>query len=77
MRMVQMTLDDDLVDKVDKIVKELQTTRSPFTRQALKEAIDRLTIGRLEQQHQKEYELRSVNKGEFNVWKKEQEWGDE
>jgi predicted transcriptional regulator len=77
MRTVQMTLDDDLVDTVDKIVKELKTTRSAFTRQALEEAIDRLTIRRLEQQHRKGYELRPVKKGEFSVWEKEQEWGDE
>jgi metal-responsive CopG/Arc/MetJ family transcriptional regulator len=32
MRTIQMTLDDDLVDSVDHIVKELKTTRSAFTR---------------------------------------------
>jgi len=77
MRTVQMTLDDELVDIVDKIVKELKTTRSAFTRQALQEAIDRLNIRCLEKQHRKGYELYPVNKGEFSVWESEQEWGDE
>ena len=33
MRTIQMTLDDELVDAVDKIVKKLKTTRSAFARQ--------------------------------------------
>ena len=39
MRTVQMTLDDELVDEVDKVVKKLKTTRSAFARQALRAAI--------------------------------------
>ena len=34
MKTVQMTLDEDLVKSVDKLVKELDTTRSEFTRTA-------------------------------------------
>ena len=41
MRTVQMTLDDDLVDAVDVIVKEIKTTRSAFTRAALRDAIEK------------------------------------
>ena len=39
MRTIQMTLDDDLVQTVDEIVRALNTTRSAFTRKALQEAI--------------------------------------
>ena len=77
MRTVQMTLDDDLVDSVDKIVKELKTTRSAFTRQALEQAISRLNTRRLEERHRKGYALQPVKKREFSVWEHEQEWGDE
>jgi metal-responsive CopG/Arc/MetJ family transcriptional regulator len=35
MRTIQMTLDDELVKMVDAISKELNTSRSAFTRQAL------------------------------------------
>jgi len=72
-----MTLDDELVESVDKIIKELKTTRSAFTRQALQEAIDRLNTRLLEEKHRKGYELHPVNKGEFSVWENEQDWGDE
>ena len=77
MRIIQMTLDDDLVKKVDAISKELNTTRSAFTRRALREAIERYNIQRLEMKHRRGYEAHPANKEEFAVWEKEQKWGDE
>jgi len=77
MRTIQMTLDDELVESVDKIIKELKTSRSAFTRQALQEAINRLNTSLLEEKHRKGYELHPVNKGEFSVWENEQDWGNE
>jgi metal-responsive CopG/Arc/MetJ family transcriptional regulator len=77
MRTIQMTLDDDLVDSVDEVVKELKTTRSAFTRSALRQAIHRFRLSRLEEQHRKGYESHPVEKTEFSVWEEEQDWGDE
>jgi len=76
MRTIQMTLDDDLVEAVDKIVKELKTTRSAFTRTALRKAINNLNVSRLEEKHRRGYELHPVNKDEFSIWEREQDWGD-
>jgi len=77
MRTVQMTLDDDLVELVDKIVKKLKTTRSAFTRKALEDAVHSINIKHLEEKHRKGYELYPPKKPEFSVWEREQEWGDE
>ena len=77
MRTIQMTLDEDLVKSVDKAVKELKTTRSAFTRDALREAIRRMHLNRLEEKHRKGYQSRPVSRGEFSIWEKEQDWGDE
>ena len=77
MRTIQMTLDDQLVDAVDKIVKELNTTRSAFTRNALREALERVNISHLEDQHRKGYEKHPQTEGEFTEWEPEQDWGDE
>ena len=77
MRTVQMTLDEDLVKKVDAIASELKTTRSAFTRDALREAVRRYNIRRLEMKHREGYLAHPVNKEEFSVWEKEQNWGDE
>ncbi|MEW6608710.1 MAG: ribbon-helix-helix domain-containing protein [bacterium] len=76
MRTIQMTLEDDLVKAVDRVVRELKTTRSAFTRNALREAINNLTLRRLEKKHRRGYEISPVNKDEFSVWEREQNWGD-
>ena len=77
MRTIQMTLDDDLVKRVDDIANELKTTRSAFTRDALREAVKQYNIRRLELKHRQGYTDHPVNKEEFSVWEKEQNWGDE
>jgi Arc/MetJ family transcription regulator len=76
MRTIQMTIDDELVANVDKIVKRLKTTRSAFARKALKDAIRQVNINMLEKRHRRGYERCPVGKTEFSVWESEQEWGD-
>jgi len=77
MRTIQMTLDDELVKKVDIIASELNTTRSAFTRDALREAVKQYNIRRLELKHRQGYAAHPVNREEFSVWEDEQNWGDE
>ena len=48
MQTVQMTLDPELIVAVDKVVKRLGTTRSAFTRDALRLALKRLRTEELE-----------------------------
>lgn len=76
MRTIQMTLDNELVASVDSVAKELNTTRSAFTRKALREALHRYHISRLEEQHQRGYKLHPTSKSEFSIWEDEQDWGD-
>ena len=77
MRTIQMTLDDDLVKWVDAIAKELNTSRSAFTRHALREAVKHYNVRRLELMNRQGYSNHPVNKEEFSIWEKEQNWGDE
>ena len=72
-----MTLDEDLVKSVDKLVKELDTTRSEFTRKALRDAIKKFDISILEEKHRKGYKNNRTKKEEFKIWESEQAWGDE
>ena len=76
MKTVQMTLDAELVAEVDKIVKGLKTTRSSFTRSALRSAIRDLKIRQMEENHRKGYEKHPPNTDEFTIWEDEQVWGD-
>ena len=77
MKTVQMTLDEDLVAAVDRAARKLRTTRSSFTRMALREALKRMADKSLERRHRKGYQAYPVEKGEFDIWEKEQQWGDE
>jgi metal-responsive CopG/Arc/MetJ family transcriptional regulator len=77
MRTVQMTLDEDLVKSVDRVVKSRHTTRSAFTRDALERSLVRMNLEMLEEKHRKGYLSKPVAKDEFSVWEKEQKWGDE
>jgi metal-responsive CopG/Arc/MetJ family transcriptional regulator len=76
MRTVQMTLDEGLVDEVDKAADKLGTTRSAFTREALKAALVRLREKELERRHREGYERNPVRPGEFSIWHDEQVWPD-
>jgi metal-responsive CopG/Arc/MetJ family transcriptional regulator len=77
MRTIQMTLDDDLVQAVDRVSKQLRTSRSAFARKALREALSRYNLEQLERQHRQGYERHPVTTEEFSVWEAEQSWGDE
>ena len=77
MRTIQMTLDDDLVKTVDIVSKQLHTSRSAFTRKALREALSRYNLEQLERKHRQGYEQHPVTVEEFSIWETEQAWGNE
>ena len=76
MRTVQMTLEPELVARVDAAAKRLGTTRSGFTRQALAEALERLAERELERAHREGYERHPVHADEVEDWEAEQVWVD-
>ena len=76
MRTIQMTLDDNLVKAVDRVARELHTSRSVFTRKALQDALEKYKNGQLELKHRRGYEQYPVAGDEFSVWEAEQAWGD-
>ena len=71
-----MTLNEDLVTKVDKVAKKLRTTRSAFTRDALRAALDNIQEKEMECKHQEGYIHKPVKHGEFSDWEAEQVWVD-
>ena len=77
MRTIQMTLDEKLVENVDRAASALKTTRSCFTRMALQAALKDLAEKRLIEKHRKGYSKLPVKAGEFDVWEAEQAWGEE
>jgi metal-responsive CopG/Arc/MetJ family transcriptional regulator len=76
MKTVQMTLDEQLVKAVDRAARKLGTTRSGFTREALRSALKEVRIKELELQQREGYKRKPVRRGEFSEWESEQVWGD-
>jgi metal-responsive CopG/Arc/MetJ family transcriptional regulator len=76
MKTVQMTLDETLVKAVDTAAKKLGTTRSAFTREALRSALKEVRVKDLETKHREGYKRKPVKRGEFSDWESEQVWGD-
>lgn len=76
MKTVQMTLEPVLVAEVDRVARRLGLTRSAFTRQALRDALDRLHVRHLEARHRDGYRRKPARRGEFDAWPSEQAWPD-
>jgi len=76
MKTVQMTLDEALVTEVDRAAQRLHTSRSGFTRDALRRALVDLRVADLEESHRRGYARSPVREGEFSLWEEEQEWGE-
>jgi len=76
MRTVQITLEDELVQAVDRAAGRLDLSRSAFTRTALRAALARLELQAREQQHRAGYLRQPVMPDEFDHWEDEQIWGD-
>ena len=77
MKAIQITIDEHLLQQVDKVASEVGATRSAFVRDALQSAIKRFEIQKLESQHAAGYARYPVQPGEFDIWEAEQDWGDE
>jgi metal-responsive CopG/Arc/MetJ family transcriptional regulator len=71
-----MTLEPDLVARVDRVARRLGLTRSAFTRRALRAELDNLRVRELEERHRQGYRRKPVRRGEFDAWTHEQAWPD-
>ena len=76
MKTIQMTMDGELIERIDARVKRLGTTRSAFAREALREALRRLDEKDLEERHVAGYRRHPVSAGEFDVPDADLAWGD-
>lgn len=76
MKIVQVTLDEALIEDVDRAASSLGTTWSAFTRDALRSALSQLHRRELEARHRAGYERHPVKPGELDAWQDEQVWPD-
>ncbi len=77
MKPIQITIDEQLLQKVDQAIKEIKVARSQFISEALEFALRRLEIEELEQRQVNGYRDHPIIPGEFDFWESEQSWGNE
>ena len=75
MKTIQMTIDEPLLREVDQVIQTMETNRSAFIREALKLSLQRYKTRKMEEQHAQGYAQYPVEKGEFDIWYDEQDWG--
>ena len=76
MKTIQMTIDENLLQRVDQTVKNLHTTRSAFIREALEQALLTYQVRRLEERDAIGYTAVPADPLEMDEWSAEQAWGD-
>jgi len=77
MKTIQMTIDDNLLERVDETVVTLKTTRSAFIREALEQALRSYRVLRLEERDEVGYTAVPAKPADLDEWQDEQVWGDE
>ena len=75
MKTIKLTLDDDLLDRVNQAIAQQQTSLTLFIRESLIHYLHKLKIKEMENQHREGYSKNPIEKGEFDVWENEQVWG--
>jgi metal-responsive CopG/Arc/MetJ family transcriptional regulator len=75
LKTIQMTIDEELLARVDSVTLSLSTTRSAFIRSALELALRQHALEQMERQHAEGYSRFPTTPDEFDVWESEQTWG--
>jgi metal-responsive CopG/Arc/MetJ family transcriptional regulator len=76
LKTIQMTIDDELLERVDRLSTSIGMARSAFIRRALELALRELKVANLERRQIAGYQVRPVIPGEFDAWQDEQAWGE-
>lgn len=76
METIELTVDESLLDEIDKATRLLSITRADFARIALELALRNQKTIALEQQHAQGYARHPVKSDEFDEWEAEQVWGE-
>ena len=77
MKTVQITMDDELVERVDERAKRLGSTRSGFARQALRAALARYEEAEQEERQKAGYRRIPPRRQEFAIPEEDHAWGDD
>lgn len=76
MKTIRITIDDDLLERVDRAARKLGVSRPRFVQRALPLALKRIEEETLDSRHREGYLRHPVTRGEFDLWQREQVWPD-
>ncbi len=74
MKTIELSIDEELLTRVDQTIAQQKTTLTAFIRESIVHYLNRLKIRELEKQHREGYSKHPVQAGEFDVWENEQVW---
>lgn len=74
MKTIELSIDDELLSRVNHTIAQQKTTLAAFVRESFIHYLNRLKIRELEKQHREGYKKYPVEAGEFDVWENEQVW---
>ncbi len=77
MKAIQITMEADLVEQVDRCARSLGDSRSAFARKALREAVRRRDREMLEQHHIEDYRKTPPMEQDFGIPEADRCWGDD
>ena len=75
MKTIQMSIDESLLAEIDRVAQELKTNRYAFMSDAIRLALQRVAMGRIEVAHARGYERTPQTPDEAAEWEEEQVWG--
>jgi metal-responsive CopG/Arc/MetJ family transcriptional regulator len=67
MKTIELSIDDELLSRVNQTIAQQKTTLAAFIRESLIHYLNRLKIRELEKQHREGYSNYPVQKGEFDI----------
>ncbi len=74
MQTIELTIDDALLAKLDRITKKLSLTRAAFIQQSLEAALHQQEVLAQENRHAEGYARNPVQPGEFDEWEDVRVW---
>lgn len=77
MKTIQIVLDRELLQAVDQVARRMNQNRSALVREALREHLRRLEIGREEDRDRKGYAKHAGARDESLAWEAEASWPEE
>ncbi len=77
MKRINITLEDNLLEEIDRAVRMLNKSRSAFLRDCAKIQLRKLKFAEMDRQYAESYANLPLQPDELDDWSEVQDWGDD